>query len=67
MPQPRQDGRLGYLDVYDRLRTFQRELRDIKGNLRPDMKTLSVLALDTLDGALYLAEGQLMRDADGEN
>ena len=57
----------GYLDVYDTLRTWQKELHDIMDDLRPDMQESSKEALNTLTGVFYLVEGQLIRDADGEN
>jgi len=58
---------LGYLDLYDKLRVFQREMNEARENLRPGISSLSINALQSLDGVLYLVEGQLIHDADGAN
>jgi len=60
-------GPYGYLDLYDTLRTWQKELRDLRDNLKPTMEETSKNALETLDGIFYLVQGQLIHDADGTN
>ena len=58
---------LGYLDIYDKLRTWQHELQDAIDELRPGIEDSSIEALKALDRVFYLVEGQLVRDADGAN
>lgn len=60
-------AKLGYLDMYDKLRTWQKELREDMDNLRPGIETSSEEALLTLNGVFYLVEAQLVKDADGAN
>ncbi len=57
----------GYLEMYDKLRTWQHELQEAMDELRPGIEDSSIEALKTLDGVFYLVEGQLVRDADGVN
>lgn len=67
MPYNVKPGPYGYLDLYDTLRAWQKELCDLRNNLKPTMEETSKSALETLDGVFYLVEGQLIRDADGAN
>lgn len=61
------DPPVGYLDAYDKVRTWHHELHEMMGELRLDLDDSSREALSALSGVMYLVEAQLVSDADGAN